>query len=162
MTTTPIQDQYVRLPRRLLESPVLRVLNANEWRALSRILLEHQRHAGFVNDGLAVTTSDFVRGGIGRKYVTSALRVLEAVGIIVCTRRMQGTNGGRLPNLYGPTFLPTSPHGSRATFEFERFKTVDDAKQAAQAARIRDRRSLDRLHRRASLRSRRSAVTEDA
>jgi len=150
MTTTPPQDQYVRLPRRLLESPVIRALNANEWRALTRILLEHQRHSGFVNDGLPVTTNNFVCGGIGRKYVTSALRVLEALGIIECTRRMQGTNSGRLPNLYRPTFLPTSPKGNCATFDFEKFKTVDEAKQAAQAMRNGDKR-VDRSKKRISM-----------
>jgi hypothetical protein len=143
MTTTPAQDQYARLPRRLLESPVLLALNANEWRALTRLLLEHQRHSGFVNDGLPVTTNDFVCGGIGRKYVTSALRVLEALGLVECTRRMQGANSGRLPNLYRPTFLPTSPRGDSATFDFERFKTVDEAKRTAESVRTSDKR-IDR------------------
>jgi hypothetical protein len=137
---TALKDQYVAIPRRLLESPVLQVLNGNEYRALIRILVEHQRHSGYVNDGLPVTTDNYVEAGIGRKYVGSALRVLEALGIIECTRRMQGPNSGRLANLWRPTFLPTTPKANDATHEYSKFTTRADAKAAAKAERIRDTR----------------------
>jgi hypothetical protein len=137
---TNLQEQYVRLPRKLLDSPVWRVLNANEFRALFRIMEEHQRHSGYVNDGLIVTTNDFVGAGIGRKYVTSSLRVLEALGIIECTRRMMGASSGRLPNLWRPTFLPTTPKANNATHDYTKFTTIADAKAAAEAVRIHDTR----------------------
>jgi hypothetical protein len=142
---TRLTEQYVRIPRRLLESPVLQVLNANEWRALRRILIEHQQHSGFVNGGLVVTTSDFEAAGVQRKHVGHTWRVLEALGIIQCTRCMQGTSSGRLPNCYRPTFLPTTPRANDATHEYTRFKTVAEARLAAEAARIHDPRDKSRL-----------------
>src|SRR4051794_35234096 len=76
-----MKDQYFRFPRRLLTSPAWSVLNINERRAFDRIMEEHQSKSGFVNDGLAVTTRDFVKFGVQPKHVTSSMRVLRALGI---------------------------------------------------------------------------------
>jgi hypothetical protein len=139
-------EQYIRLPRKLLESPVLEVLAANEYRALFRILIEHQRHSGFVKDGLPVTKKNFVSFGIHPRYVASSLRVLEALGIVECTRSMKGTSTGRLPNLWRPTFLPTTPKASDATHDYTKFTTKAEAHAAAEAARVHDtRKRYDRV-----------------
>jgi hypothetical protein len=137
---TVLKEQYVRFPRKLLESPALRVLTANEYRAFIRILIEHQRHSGFVKDGLPVTKKDFVSFGIHPRYVASSLRVLEALGLIECTRRTKGTSSGRLSNLWRPTFLPTTPKANNATHDYTKFTTTTEAHAAAEAARVHDTR----------------------
>lgn len=137
---TNLQEQYIKFPRKFLESHALRVLNINERRALDRILIEHQRHSGFVNDGLPVTRNDFVAAGVHPRHYTSTLRVLEELGIIECTRRMMGTSSGRLPNLWRPTFLPTTPTGNNATHDYTRLTTIAEAKAAADAVRTHDTR----------------------
>jgi hypothetical protein len=150
------KEQFVRLPRELLDSPVVPVLTANEWRALMRILIEHQRHAGFIKDGLPVTTKNFVSFGIHPRYVASSLRVLEALGIVECTRRMKGTSTGRLSNLWRPTFLPTTPKANDATHEYTKFTTTAEAQAAAEAARVHDTRK--RYHRVAAAQKQRVQV----
>ena len=134
-----IKEQYVRIPRQLLESPALRVLTINERRALDRILVEHQRKSGFVNDGLPVTKRDFERFGINARYIASSTRVLEALGIIECTRNMGGSLRGRTPNLWRPTFLPRTPKTDDATHDYLKF-TLPEAKTIAGAQRIHDTR----------------------
>jgi hypothetical protein len=133
------KEQYVRLPRQLLESPALRVLNINEFRALLRILVEHQSKSGFVNDGLVVTTRDFVSYGIHPRHVTSALRVLRELGIIECTRNMGGSVSGRTPNLWRPTFLPRTPKTDDATHDYLKI-TAEEAKTIAAEHRVHDTR----------------------
>jgi hypothetical protein len=148
-----IKEQYVRFPRRLLESPVLRVLTANERRALDRILVEHQSKSGFVNDGLPVTHRDFVRAGVHPNYVASSMRVLDALGIIECTRNMGGSSSGRTPNLWRPTFLPRTPTTNDATHDYSKFATVTEAKTVAAAHRIHETRNERPLPVRRKLRS---------
>src|SRR5262245_51709955 len=124
---TKSTEQFLALSRRFLESPVLQALNANEWRALIRIMVEHLRHRGFANEGLPVTKGDFVQAGVGHNYVAAATRVLEALGIVKCIRRAQNAGAGRLPNLWCLTFLPTTPQRRDATHDYERFATRGEA-----------------------------------
>jgi hypothetical protein len=136
---TAPKEQYVKLPRQFLESPARRVLTANEYRALDRILVEHQRKSGFVNSGLPVTKRDFERFGINARYIASCTRVLEALGIIVCTRTRGGSLRGRTPNLWRPTFLPRTPKANDATHDYAKF-TLAEAKAIAAAHRIHETR----------------------
>jgi hypothetical protein len=134
-----LKDQYVRFPRRLLESPALQVLTTNEYRVLVRVLIEHQRKSGFVNDGLPVTKRDFERFGINAKYVASATKVLEELLIIECTRTMGGSLRGRTPNLWRPTFLPRTPTSNDASHDYAKF-TLAEAKAIAKAHRVHETR----------------------
>jgi hypothetical protein len=134
------KEQYVRFPRQLLDSPVLDVININEFRALRRILQEHQRKSGFVNHGLVVTYRDFVRAGIHPKHVTSSLRVLVALDIIQCTRNMGGSESGRTPNMWKPTFLPSTPKLDDAGHDYLKIKTQEEAEAIADIHRFHEKR----------------------
>lgn len=146
--TTPIEQQYFRFPRQLLESAAWRVLNIHERRAFDCIMGEHQRKAGNVNGGLAVTRRGLVAAGIHPKHVTGSLRVLEALGIVECTRNMGGSRNGRSPNLYRPTFLPTAKTANDATHDYREIMTADEAERRAELHRYheprKDRISLPR------------------
>jgi hypothetical protein len=133
-------EQYYRFPRRLLTSPAWSVLNLNERRAFDRIMEEHQSKSGFVNDGLVVTTRDFVAFGIHPRHVTRSLRVLRELGIIECTRNMGGSVSGRTPNLWRPTFLPRTPTSNDATNGYLEIKTMEQAQAIADTHRAHDTR----------------------
>jgi hypothetical protein len=143
-------EQYFRFPRQLLNSPAWSVLNINERRAFDRIMEEHQSKSGFVKDGLVVTTRDFVSADIHPRHVKSSLRVLAALGIIVCTRGMGGSANGRTPNMYAPTFLPRDPtKKDDSAHDYLEIKTLEEAKRRAELHRFhekrRDRISLPRM-----------------
>jgi hypothetical protein len=135
-----MKDQYFRFPRRLLTSPAWSVLNINERRAFDRIMVEHQSKSGFVNDGLPVTTRDFVSFGVQAKHVTSSMRVLRELGIMECTRNMGGSLSGRTPNLWRPTFMPRTPAATDATHDYLQITTREEARSIAVAHRVHDTR----------------------
>ena len=128
-------EQYFRFPRQLLNSPAWSVLNIHERRAFDRIMEEHQSKSGFVNDGLIVTKADFVTCGIHPKHVVRALRVLRELGIVECTRSMGGSKSGRTPNMWKPTFLPTTPTSNDATNDYLKIATREEAKAIAHSHR---------------------------
>jgi hypothetical protein len=134
------KEQFIQIPRLFLDSPALQVLNINERHALDRILIEHQRKSGFVNDGLVVTTRDFVNFGVHTRHVIKSLRVLRELGIIECTRNMGGSARGRTPNMWRPTFLPRTPKSNDATHDYLKITTREEAKTIAEAHRIHDTR----------------------
>lgn len=137
------RHQYFRFPRELLESPAWWVLSVNEHRALDRILLEHQRKSGYVKDGLVVTQRDFLGAGIHPRHVASSLRVLEALGIVRCTRNWGGSKTGRTPNKWIPTFLPTDPTAGApddATHDYLKIETRKEAQRIAERHRFHELR----------------------
>jgi hypothetical protein len=134
------EQQYFRFPRQLLTSPAWSVLNIYERRAFDRVMEEHQSKSGFVKDGLVVTRKDFVAARIHPKNVKSSLKVLEALGIILCTRNMGGSSAGRTPNMYAPTFLPTTPTANDATHDYLEIKTLEEAERRADMHRHHEKR----------------------
>ena len=147
----PPNEQYFRFPRQLLTSPAWRALTINEVRAFSRVMEEHQSKSGFVNDGLVVTRRDFVSAGIHPKHIKGSLLVLARLGIIKCTRNMGGSRSGRTPNMWKPTFLPTTPAANDATHDYLEIKTPEEAERRAEQHRYhekrKDRISLPRMRR---------------
>jgi hypothetical protein len=138
-------EQYFRFPRQLLNSPAWSVLNINERRAFDRIMEEHQSKSGFVKDGLVVTRRDFAAAGIHPKHVKGSLRVLAALGIVVCTRDMGGSRSGRTPSMYAPTFLPRDPtKKDDATNDYLEIKTLEEAERIAELHRYHEKRK-DRI-----------------
>jgi hypothetical protein len=133
-------EQYYRFPRKLLTSPAFRALNIHERHAFDRIMEEHQSKSGFVNDGLVVTTRDFVIWGIHPRHVASSLLVLVALDIIECTRNMGGSANGRTPNLWKPTFLPSTPKLDDATHDYLKIKTLEEANAIAEIHRFHEKR----------------------
>ncbi|OAF17848.1 hypothetical protein [Bradyrhizobium neotropicale] len=131
-----LAEQYFRFPRRLLTSPAWSVLNIHERRAFDRIMEEHQSKSGFVNGGLVITKRDFLLYGIDTPHIAPSLRVLCALGIIECTRNMGGSRSGRTPNMWKPTFLPSTPTANDASHAYLDVKTEGEAKDIAHKLRF--------------------------
>ena len=128
--TTP---QWLAYPRSLLESPVLGALNNNERKVMDRIMLEHQRKSGFQNNGLIVTTRQFVKEAwVQPRHVSPSLAVLRTLGIIECVRSWGVSKGGRTPNLYKLPWLPGTPRDNDASYPYEAIKTREDAVRIAE------------------------------
>jgi hypothetical protein len=121
----------------MLESPAYRVLSLSAHRALSRIEIELRHHAGNDNGRLPVTFDDFEEYGLNRHAIRPALAELEILGFITITERgtMAKAAEYRRSNRFRLTTLPelegVGPEGCR----WRRFKTLDEAFRAAEAAR---------------------------
>jgi hypothetical protein len=90
----------------LLESAAMRSLSVNGRRVLDRIRLEHMAHAGLENGRLKVTWDDFVKFGVGRRFISGALTEVIAAGIVAITqpgRKAWGRDPGD-PTQYRLTF----------------------------------------------------------
>lgn len=133
-------DQYYRLPRLLNKSPAFRVLNIHERHALDCIMEEHQSKSGFVNFGLIVTRADFLRWGIHPRHISPSLKVLASLGIIERTRGMGGSATGRTPNMYRPTFLPTTPSADDASHAYLEVTTMEEAHRRTEVRCSREKR----------------------
>lgn len=136
-----VVEQYYRFPRQLFNSPAWSALNLQERRAFDCLMEEHQSKAGFVNAGLVRTKNDFVRWRVHPKHVKTSLLVLGALGIIKCSRNMGGSKVGRTPNMYVPTFLPTTPTANDATHDYLEVKTMAEAERRAEIHRSREKRT---------------------
>jgi hypothetical protein len=98
---------FVMLPVALLASPAYQALGINARRILDRIEIEHHHNYRKRNGELQVPYSDFVRAGIGRRFISAALRDLEIVGLLEIRAGRCAPNQFRAPNLYRLTYLPT-------------------------------------------------------
>lgn len=146
----PVSKQYVPMPRDLLDSPPFQILNIHERRCLDRLLLEHCQHGGKDNGRLPVTHRNLIEHGVHPRHVTASLRVLEALGIVVCTERGRGANAEfRRPSLWRITFLTTRGPEKDAkgrstwinsTHEWTAIGTVEEANALAALHRVREKR----------------------
>jgi hypothetical protein len=131
-----IDGNYVPHTRELLEAPAWRVLSLSGHRVLDRIEIEHLRHGGKDNGELPVTFNNFEDNGMDRHAIAPAIRECVALGLLRITR--QGSAGNaehRRPNHFLLTYLPAKGRG-KASNEWRRLKTVDEADAVAQAARV--------------------------
>jgi hypothetical protein len=97
----------------LLESAAMRSLSVNGRRVLDRIRLEHMAHAGLENGRLKVTWDDFVKFGVGRRFIAGALAEVIMAGIVAITqpgRKAWGKDPGD-PTQYRLTYLPVAEPG---------------------------------------------------
>jgi hypothetical protein len=117
----------------MIESPAYRVLSLSAHRLLDRLEIEHGRHAGHDNGTLPVTFADFVEYGIERHSVAPAMREVEALGFAQVERGRGGNAEYRTPNKFRLTYRPTDDRGP--TDDWQRIKTIDEAKALALAAR---------------------------
>lgn len=134
-----IAGQFISRPRQLVESPAMRVLNRSAHLALMRIEVEHMSHGGAENGKLPVTYQQFEAWGIHPNFVASALRELQALGIIEVTRHgYAGVADKRAPSLYRLTYVTAHDAGradETGTHEYLRHKTLKEANAIAEAAR---------------------------
>jgi hypothetical protein len=102
---------------------------------MARIEIELRHHGGRDNGKLPVTYDDFEEYGVDRQAIAPAIRELAALGFIRVTERGRAGNAEhRSPNKFYLTFAnerdrKAPPH------DWRKVKTMEDAKQLAQAAR---------------------------
>jgi hypothetical protein len=118
----------------MLASPAYRVLSQSAHRVLARLELELAHHGGSDNGKLPVTFDDFVAYGIDRHSIAPAIREVVALGFVEITERGRAGNAEwRQPNKFRLTYRFV--RGEDQTDEWRRFKSVEEARAVAQAAR---------------------------
>jgi hypothetical protein len=132
-----IGGQFVPRLIEMIESPAFRALSLSGHRVLARLEIEHGHHGGLENGRLAVTYADFERYGMERKSIAPALREVQALGFVRITERGRPSRSdfGRRPNYFELTYIHGN-HGEDPTHEWKRHKTLDEAIQVAQQARL--------------------------
>ena len=126
-----IGGQYVPHLRALLEAPAWRALSRPARLVLDRIEIEHMRHRGQDNGKLAVTFDDFVKHGVHRNIIASAIRECVALGLLVITRRgCAGNAEFRAPNLFLLPYLEADTSGQT----WREITTIEEAEGIAKAA----------------------------
>ena len=88
-------DQFVKMPRDLLESSAWRTLGINARRLLDFLMLEHMRHGGKRNGYLLAPRRQLEKFGIRPASVSPAIAELRNAGII---RYAPGI--GRAPSMF--------------------------------------------------------------
>ena len=121
----------------MLEAPAYKALSLSGHRVLARLEIEHGHHGGTDNGRLPVTYADFERYGIERKSIAPALREVQALGFARITERGRPSKSdfGHHPNLFELTYIH-GPHGEEPTHEWKRYKSLDEAINVAQQARL--------------------------
>ncbi|SKA11047.1 hypothetical protein [Consotaella salsifontis] len=120
-------NQWLSIPREMLESPAFAALSAPALRVLMRLCIEHLEHGGAENGKLKVTHSQFVAFGIGHNSVKPALIENEALGFIEMMQQGGRSFGDtRLPSQFRLTF-PNSRNAPQ-THEWFAIKSLDEAK----------------------------------
>jgi hypothetical protein len=132
-----ISGQFAARLIEMLESPAYRALSVSGHKVISRIEIELAHHGGNDNGRLPVTTDDFVEYGMHRSSVAPAIREAEALGFIRITGRGRGGNAEyRTPNLFFLTYAQCRDSGKHPpTHDWRLFNTLQEAEEAAQAAR---------------------------
>jgi hypothetical protein len=119
----------------MLESPAWRVLSRGAHQFLSRLEVELCRHGGHDSSKLPLTYEDLMVYGMSRNQIPPAMREAIALGFAECTRPGRAGNAEhRLPSLWRITY--TFPaDGNQPTDEWQRIKTMREAKAIARDAR---------------------------
>ena len=94
-------EQFVKMPRSLLESAAWRGLGINARRFIDFLMIEHMRQGAKRNGFLMAPRRQLWDFGIGAHFVSDAIEEVERAGLVDCKR---GT--GRRPSYYGLTWLP--------------------------------------------------------
>jgi hypothetical protein len=113
---TPPSEQFVKLPRELLESEAWRHLGINARRFIDFLMLEHLRHGGRHNGKLVAPYTQLQTFGISnRTRVAQAIHEAEAAGLVDCHR-----SGMRTATTYTLNWLPrydsAPPNGTWKTW----------------------------------------------
>ena len=114
MTGKP-KEQFVKMPRALLQSDAWRSLGINERRLLDFLMLEQMRHGGRKNGDLIAPHRQLVEVGIGGRFIAAAFHNLETRGLVRCQRHDTYS-----PNTYELTWLPC--RGGPAVNDWQHFR----------------------------------------
>jgi hypothetical protein len=144
-----IATQFAWQSIEMLESPAYRALSLSGHRISARIQIEHAHHGGKENGKLPVTYRDFNEFGVCWDAIGPAIREVEALGFIRVTEEGRAGNGEwRKPNKFALTHLPTVDN-PKATEDWKRIKTIEEAMTIAAAARktIKKKQDASRIKR---------------
>jgi hypothetical protein len=133
---------FVMHTREMFMSAAWCVLSLSARRLLDRIEIEMMSHGGPCSNGrLLVTYGNFIKYGIRRNSIASALREVVALGFLEITEQGRGGNAAyRKANRFRLTChnFKADPDGGvvyEATNEWRRFKTIEEAEAVAATAR---------------------------
>ena len=94
-------ESFVKLPRHVVDQIIAARLSLAAWRLLAFLIRELLRHGGRDNGQLDAPYRQLVALGISSALIDSAIRELEAAGLVRCIRGRR-----RIPNLFELTWLP--------------------------------------------------------
>ena len=75
-------EQFIKLPRDLLESDAWRGLSINARRLIDFIMLEHMRQGGKRNGLLLAPREQLEAFGIGRHFISGAIHEVARTGLV--------------------------------------------------------------------------------
>jgi hypothetical protein len=134
-------EQFSAHPIRMLESPAYRVLSRAAHQFMDRLEIELAHHGGNCNGQLMVTYQDLIRYGLSRNQIAAAMREAVALGFAELTRKGRGGNADhRNASQWRITYLLSretfaDPLASAPTHEWDKIKTLEQAKRIARDAR---------------------------
>jgi hypothetical protein len=103
----PDGEPWVWLTRELLESDAWRSMSRAARLVVERVMIEHMAHAGTENGNLIVTYTDFVKFGVRRESLPTAIADAAARGFITITEKGRASTGvDRWPSRYALGWLP--------------------------------------------------------
>jgi hypothetical protein len=138
LNSPPKDENWIWLTREMLESPAWRALSSAAQKVICRIAVEHMAHGGGQNGDLPVTYNDFRTYGVRGSSIAVALAEAIELGFIERVdpgRRAWGEFQGK-PATYRLSWLPTAK-GAPAPNRWKRFRTLADARTAAERAKLR-------------------------
>jgi hypothetical protein len=94
-------EQFVMIPRSLLQSTAWRSLSIHARRLIDFLMLEHMSHGGRRNGFLVAPRRQLESFGIHKRFISAAIAEVECVGLVDCVR-----GKGRAPSRYALTWLP--------------------------------------------------------
>ena len=147
-----IASQFAWLSIEALKSPAYRALSLTGHRVLARIQIEHAHNGGKENGNLIVMHENFHAYGIAFDCIAPGIREVCALGFARITQMGRAGNGEwRRPTKFALTHLPTKDN-PKATEDWKRIKTVEEATVIARAARTQKPKATPRKRSTKSLR----------
>ena len=105
-----IGEQFVPLPRSVIDSDAWRGLGLNARRFIDFLLREHMRKGGMANGSLLAPYRHLVEYGITMRLIRPSIEEAEAAGLVEAHR-----GGMRTATLYTLTWLPRADEQYRPT-----------------------------------------------
>lgn len=145
VSAPPEGEPWVWLTRDLLASPAWRARSQHCGRLIDFLLIEHLNHAGRENGNLAAPYAQLVEFGLGRRFISGAIREGEALGLIEVKRGGKKNLVADHISRYRLTFLCEKRRDS-TTRSYYWVAPSNDWKKTTQAAAsaIRDKRPKEK------------------
>jgi hypothetical protein len=136
MAKRKLEEPFVMMPQSLLESFAWRALSHAGQLVVSRIALEHLRHAGTQNGKLKVRKADFVEYGVRSNSVAPAQREAVALGLVILAKRGRAGNAEhRSAHEWSLAFVKDRRSKAMVGTTWKRFQSLPEARAVADEAR---------------------------